>query len=120
MERSAPSGMSRTRTSSRVRRSEGRSEATRELAWLLRRPRNLARVTGTEALFGDAQCGVHPGPHVLDADLIGQLHRARVSETPPQIGDLLVGDGERVGGHRVGIGDRCALVVGEQWTSRVI
>src|SRR6185437_696138 len=28
-------------------------------------PGNPARVPGTEALFGDAERGVHPGPHVL-------------------------------------------------------
>ena len=43
---------------------------------LLVSPRNPARVTGVEALLGDAQRGVHAGPHVLDADLIGQLDDA--------------------------------------------
>ena len=76
-------------------------------------PRNAARVTGIEALLGDAQRGVHPGPHVLHADLIGQLDHAGIAEAGPQVGHLLVGDGVRIGGHRVGIGDRGALVVGE-------
>ena len=57
-----------------------------------RSPRNPARVTRAEALLGDSERGVHPGPHVLDADLVGQLHHARIAETLPQIGDLLVGD----------------------------
>ena len=63
-------------------------------------------------------CSVMPsaeymrGAHVLHADLIGQLDHAVVTETAPQIGDLLVGDGVRVGGHGVGVGDRGALVIG--------
>ena len=44
------------------------------------RPRHPARITGIEALLGDAQRRVHPGPHVLHPDLIGQLDHALVAE----------------------------------------
>ena len=48
-------------------------------------PRNPACVTGIEALLGDSECGVHPGAHVLDADLVGQLDHALVAEAAPQV-----------------------------------
>jgi len=64
-------------------------------------------------LLGDAERGVHPRPHVLHADLIGQLEHSGITETGPQVGDLFVGDGVRVGGHRVGVGEGGTLVVGE-------
>ena len=44
-------------------------------------PRHPARVAGVEALLGDAQRRVHPRPHVLHADLIGQLDHAGVAES---------------------------------------
>ena len=49
-----------------------------------------------EALLGDPERGVHPGPHVLHADLIGQFDHPVVAEPAFKVGDLLVGDGLRV------------------------
>ena len=42
----------------------------------LGRPGHPAGLAGAEALLGDAQRRVHPSPHVLDPDLIGQLDEA--------------------------------------------
>src|ERR1700738_1389154 len=102
MERYAPYGMSPTLTSSPARR----------LLIGSRRPRTPAGVTGVEPLLGDAEGRVHAGPHVLHADLVRQLDHAVVAESAFQVGDLFVGDGVRVGGHRVGVGDRGSFVVG--------
>ena len=79
---------------------------------VLRRPWHPAGVARAEALLGDAERRVHPGPHVLHADLVGQLDHSVVAEAAPQIVDLFVGDGVRVGGHRIGVGDGGPLVVG--------
>ena len=46
-------------------------------------PRNPACVTGIEALLGDPERGVHPGSHVLDADLVRRLDHALVAEAAP-------------------------------------
>ena len=70
---------------------------------ILGSPRNPAGVTGIEALLGDAQRRVHARPHVLHADLVGQLDHAVVAEAAAQIGNLLVGDGVRVGRHGIGV-----------------
>ena len=68
----------------------GRSPRLRRLA-IVASPGNPARVTGIEALLGDAQRRVHPGPHVFDADLVGQLDHTRLAEPGTQIVDLFVG-----------------------------
>src|ERR1700722_6761043 len=78
-------------------------------------PRNAARITRIEALLSDPQCGVHPRPHVFSPYLISQLDYAVLAEAGPQVGYLLVGDAVRIGGHRVGIGDRGPLIIGETW-----
>src|SRR6476660_9077190 len=101
--------MSRTPTNSLLRRLR-----------VLRRPRHPARVTGTEALLGDAKSRVHPGPHVLYADLIRQLEDPVVSEPAFQVVNLFVGDGVWVGGHGVGVGDGGTLVVGVGGRGRVV
>ena len=48
-----------------------------------------------------------------DADLIGQLDHAVLTEAGAQVGYLLVGDGTGIGSHRVGIGDRGPFIIGE-------
>ena len=97
----------------RPRKPEG---ADKKTAWFV--GSGLAGLAGAvaadpaEALLGDAQCRVHPGPHVLDPDLIGQLDEAVGAEAPAQVVDLFLGDGVRIGAHAVGVGDGRPLVVG--------
>ena len=46
-------------------------------------PGNPARITRIEPLLGDAQCGVHPRPHVFGGYLISQLDHAVLAEPGP-------------------------------------
>ena len=79
-----------------------------------------ARLARGEALVGDAERGVDPGPQVLHADRVGQLHQPAMPELGVQLGDHLVGDRRRLGGHRVGVGQRPALGRGERRRRRVV
>ncbi|EOM77872.1 hypothetical protein Rrhod_0765 [Rhodococcus rhodnii LMG 5362] len=51
---------------------------------------------------------------------MGELERSRVTEPAPEVLDLVVRDGGRCRGHRVGVRDRGALVVAVEGRRRVV
>jgi uncharacterized protein len=83
-------------------------------------PGHPACIAGTEALLDDAERGIHPGAHVLHPDLVGQFDNPGIAEAPAQVGHLFIGDGVRVGGHRIGVADGSALVIRKQIGGRVV
>src|SRR5687768_6028838 len=83
---------------------------TRRSSLAYRLERHPARVAGGKSLLGDTERAVDAGAHVLQPDLVRELHHALVPEGVHEFGDLFVGHLDRGRGHRVGVGDRQPLI----------